>query len=276
MNAERPDLLKPEETRAREALRGLAPPRADAAFRERLKRDFVTGRIGERRSLVVPVAWHRRWVWRLALAPVALALLAASVWMADRGPGWTVMATQGDGAVTVNGVAVPLASREDLEQKIRPGARLLVPAGAEVELASTSGLVVQVTAGTEFTLPATPGRWFRRQVRGAVRHGEIRVTTGPGFVGARLRLDTPEAEVEVTGTTLAVICEPAGTCVCVYDGVVRMGPRGGNMEPVSKGRRRFVFNDGRAPESAEIRPMEIGKLGMFRDSRRGFLEGADR
>ena len=70
--------------------------------------------------------------------------------------------------------------------------------------------------------------------------------------------------------------EPAGTCVCVYDGVVKVGPMGGSMEPVSSGRRRFVFNDGRAPESAEIRPMEITKLGMFRDSRRGFLEGAAR
>ncbi len=276
MSHERNDILRPEEARAREALRSLAPPRADAAFRERLKRDFVTGRIGERRALQLPVAWHRRPVWRLALVPAALALVAVSVWMADRGPGWTVMAFQGEGAVVVDGVTFPLARREALARALGPGARLAVPAGVEVELASTSGVVVQVTAGTEFTLPATPGRWFRRTVTGAVRRGEIRVTTGPAFVGARLRVDTPEAGIEVTGTTLAVICEPAGTCVCVYDGVVKVGPRGAGMEPVTGGRRRFVFNDGRAPESAEIRPTEIYKLGMFRDSRRGFLEGAAR
>lgn len=274
MKAERPDPVTPQEARAREALRGLTPPRADPAFRERLKRDFVTGRIGERHVLALPVAWHRRLAWRLALAPAALALLAASVWMADRGSGWTVMATQGDGVAMVDGVPVPLASREALERRLRPGARLAVPAGAEVELASASGLVVQVTAGTEFTLPATPGRWLNRRVAGAVRQGEIRVTTGTAFRGAHLRVDTPEAVVEVTGTTLAVICEPAGTCVCVYEGVVRMGPRGVGMEAVPNGRRRFVFNDGRAPQSDEIRPMEITKLGMFRDSRRGWLEGA--
>ena len=276
MNDERPDLVTPEAARAREALRALAPPRPDPVFRERLKRDFLTGRIGERRALALPVPRRRRLAWRLALTPAALALLAVAAWMANRGPGWSVMATQGEGTATVDGVPVPLARREELVRRLRPGARLTVPAGAEVELASLSGLVVQVTAGTEFTLPATPGRWLQRRVTGAVRHGEVRVTTGHAFAGALLRLDTPEAAVEVTGTTLAVICEPAGTCVCVYDGVVRVGPGGTGMVSVPIGRRRFVFNDGRPPESAEIRPMEKTKLGMFRDNHREWLEGAAR
>jgi hypothetical protein len=45
------------------------------------------------------------------------------------------------------------------------------------------------------------------------------------------------------------------------------------MERVHAGRRRFVFNDGRSPESAEIRPNEIGALGEFRDSRGAWMEG---
>jgi ferric-dicitrate binding protein FerR (iron transport regulator) len=276
MNAERPEQATPEAARARQALRSLAPPRAERAFRERLKRDFVTGRIGERRALEVPVTWHRPLAWRLALAPAALALLAIAAWVGDRGPGWSVMASRGEGMAVVDGASVPLARREALGRRLRPGARLTVPAGAEVELASISGLVVQVTAGTEFTLPATPGRWLHRRVRGAVRHGEVRITTGHAFAGALLRLDTPEAAVEVTGTTLAVICEPAGTCVCVYDGVVRVGPHGTGMDRVANGRRRFVFNDGRPPESAEIRPTENVGLATFRDSRRAWLEGAAR
>lgn len=273
MSDERDDIPGPDEARARDAVRGLAPVRADAAFRERLKRDFVAGRIGERRPLVLPVPWHRRPVWRLALIPAAAALLVVSVWVTDRGPGWRVMATRGEGVVLVDDVRVP---RDALAGHLEPGARLAVPAGTELDLASPAGLVVQVTAGTELTLPATPGRWFRRQVTAAVRGGEIRVTTGSAFVGSRLRVETPEAEIEVTGTTFAVICEPVGTCVCVHDGVVKVGARGGTMEPVGHGRRRYVFNDGRAPESAEIRPAEIAKLGMFRDSGRAFLEGAVR
>jgi hypothetical protein len=154
--------------------------------------------------------------------------------------------------------------------------RLESPAAAEIELASAAGLVMQVTPGTALTIPATPGRWLNRRVAGTVTRGEIRLTTGHRFAGARLRLTTPEADVDVTGTTLAVICEPAGTCVCVYDGTVMVGERGAAMEPVLGGRRRFVFNDGRPPESAEIRPTETGKLGEFRDSRREWLEDARR
>jgi len=267
------DPMTPAETRARAAVRGLERPRADAAFRERLKRDFVTGKIGERRVLELPMAWHQQRAWRLALAPVAVAALAVAVVLANRGPGWTVLETEGDGVAVVDRTPVPLAHVADLQRRLHPGARLTVPEGSEIEIATAGGMVVQVTAGTEFTLPASPGRWFGRQVAGAVRHGVIRVTTGPAFQGARLRLDTPEATVEVTGTTLAVICEPVGTCVCVYDGVVRVGARGAAAESVPGGRRRFVFNDGRPPEQAEIRPAEIQNLGTFRDRRRGWLEG---
>jgi len=274
MSPEHPSSERPEEVRAREALQGLPRVRADAAYRERLKRDFVTGRIGERPALRLGVPWHRRAVWRIA--PAAAALLAVVVWLGDRGPGWTVMGVAGEGIAAVDGTPVPLSSPDELARRLRPGARLEVPDGAEVELATAAGLVVQVTAGTEFTMPAPPGRWLRRRATGAVRRGEIRITTGPAFSGARLEVTTPEASVEVTGTTLAVICEPVGTCVCVFEGVVKMGPRGGSMELVPNGRRRFVFNDGRPPESEAIRPTENIKLGMFRDSRRGWLEGGGR
>jgi FecR-like protein len=274
-----PDPITPRteaETRARDAVRGLARPRADAAFRARLKRDFANGRIGERRVLELPVAWHRRPFGRLALAPVAVAILAVAVFATNRGPAWTVLSTTGDGMAIVDETPVPLAHAEELARRLRPGARVVAPEGAEVELASAGGMVIQVTGGTEFTVPASPGRWFARRVTGAVRHGEIRVTTGPSFHGARFHLDTPEASVEVTGTTLAVICEPAGTCVCVFEGVVHVGAKGATGEPVPGGRRRYVFNDGRAPEMADIRPAEVGKLGSFRDGHREWLEGGAR
>ncbi|TMQ74199.1 MAG: FecR domain-containing protein [Candidatus Eisenbacteria bacterium] len=264
------------ETRARDAVRGLAMPRADVAYRARLKRDFASGRIGARRVLELPVAWHRRPFWRWALAPVTVALLAVALFATNRGPAWTVLSTTGDGIAIVDETPVPLAHAEELERRLRPGARVVAPEGAEVELASAAGIVFQVTGGTEFTVPASPGRWFARRVTGAVRHGEIRVTTGPSFRGARLHLDTPEAAVEVTGTTLAVICEPAGTCVCVFEGVVHVGAKGAAAEAVPGGRRRYVFSDGRPPEVADIRPAEIGKLGSFRAGRRDWLEGAAR
>lgn len=272
MSRDRPGSMSPEETRAREELRRLPVVDADAAYRERLKHDFVTGRIGSRRALTLAAPWYRRALRWAVVAPAALATLAATAWIADRGPGWTVMATRGEAIATVDGAPVALTSHEDLAGRLRRGARLAVPAGAELELASAGGLVVQVTGGTELTLPGTPGRWLRRRVSGAVHRGEIRITTGPAFTGARLRVATPEAAVEVTGTTFAVICEPAGTCVCVYEGTVRVGPRGGRMDGVPHGRRRFVFSDGRPPESGEIRPVELARLAQLRDRRREWLE----
>ena len=266
-----PGSLTPDQVRARDAVRGLPAPRADAAFRARLRSDFIAGRIGEVRVLALP--WHRRLGWWLALAPAAaVAIVVAIVWTTDRGPGWSLMAARGSGAVTVDGAPVSLTNRAGLTRALHAGARLAVPANAELELMTTAGMVVQVTAGTELTLPATPGRWMHRRVTGAVHHGEIRVTTGSAFAGAHLHVHTPEAAVEVTGTTLAVICEPTGTCVCVLDGVVHVGAHGGIMEAVTRGRRRYVFNDGRPPESAEIRPIEDTKLGEFRDSRGRMLE----
>lgn len=275
MTTREPEHLTPEEARARAVVRGLEQPHADAAFRARLKRDFVTGSIGARRVLELPVAWHRRLAWRLALAPVAAAL-AVVVALANRGPGWTVRSTSGEGIAIVDQFPVPLGHAEDLQLHLHPGARLIVPDGGQVEIAAAGNIVFQVAPGTELTLPASPSRWFGRRVTAAVRHGVIRVTTGPGFHGARLHVDTPEASVDVTGTTLAVICEPAGTCVCVFDGVVQVGARDAAPEPVSSGHRRFVFNDGRPPEMAGIRPAEIGRLGQLRGSQRAWLEGASK
>jgi FecR-like protein len=220
---------------------------------------------------VPPIAWHRRPAWRLA--PIAVATLAVVVALTNRGPGWTVLTTAGDGIAVVDQTPVPLGHGEELQRRLRTGARLTVPDGCEMEIASAGSIVFQLTAGTELTLPGGPGRWFGRRVAGAVRHGEIRVTTGPAFHGARLRLETPEATVEVTGTTLAVICEPAGTCVCVYDGMVEVGARGGTTERVPGGRRRFVYNDGRPPELAGIRPPEVQKLGDLRAHHRAWLGG---
>src|SRR5205085_433042 len=107
----------------------------------------------------------------------------------------------------------------------RSGARVRVPSGAAIEIAAAGDMVVQITSGTDATVPGVPGRWFGRRVEGELESGELRITTGPRFAGATLALTTPEANVVVTGTTLAVIREPAGTCVCVFDGRVRVGEK---------------------------------------------------
>ncbi len=64
----------------------------------------------------------------------------------------------------------------------------------------------------------------------------------------------------MVGTTFAVLCLPHSTCVCVHEGVVRVGARGGALAPVTAGRRREVFHDGRAPLDDAMLAHEHGNL----------------
>jgi hypothetical protein len=171
---------------------------------------------------------------------------------------------------------VPVGDRQDLERLMKPGVRLRVPEGVQMVLMARGAMVMQATPGTDVTLPKPPGRWFGRSSQGEVRAGEVRLTTGPRFRGARLALTTPEAQVHVTGTTLAVICDPEGTCVCVLEGHVMVGRREGPMAGVDGGRRRFVYNDDREPEAAEMRPVEAEQLALLRQQSAPMLEPSGR
>jgi ferric-dicitrate binding protein FerR (iron transport regulator) len=102
-------------------------------------------------------------------------------------------------------------------------------------------------------------------VEARLQSGEVRFVTGPRFRGARLTVATPEAQIEVSGTTLAVIRDSVSTCVCVLSGTVRIGPAEGAMETVPAGRRRALFRDGRTPHEMTLSPMESMKLGVLRE-----------
>ena len=260
--------LTDDERRTRDAVRGLSAPAARADHRARLRAAFVDGTIAPARHPIAPrpIAWMR---W--AALPAAAAALFLIVGALNRPPSWRVTAVSGSGVAVVDGKRVDLAHRDELEQRIRQGARVVLPAGASIEITSARTMVVEITSGTEAVVPMLPGRWWGREVEAALAAGEVRITTGRDFRGARLALETPEAEIEVTGTTLAVIREPAGTCVCVLDGEVLVGPRDamieGGVASIGAGRRRFLFNDGRPMEDAEMRAMEKVKLGAMRDSK---------
>jgi hypothetical protein len=285
--SDRLDDLSPDARRARDAVKELSRPRPEASFRSRVKRAFIDGTIAGARvptagsaagpkparpALARPPAatasqpWWRSRPWMTALVPAAgIAAAAIAVAGLNRGPAWEVVDASGEGIAVVNGRPIPVGHREDLTRAMRGGARVVMTSGASLVIASPGQMVMQITSASDVTLPASVGRWFARAVRAAVRTGEIRVTTGRDFHGARLYVATPEADVRVTGTTLAVIREPRGTCVCVMEGVVDVGAHGQAMAAVTAGHRRYIFNDGRAPEQDVMRPVERVKLGELRD-----------
>lgn len=249
--------------RARDAVRSLGAAPADPAYRARLREAFTTGAFEPVRGRVVPIAPPRR-TWLRLMAPLAAAAALIAVLVLNQPPRWRLESATGQGVAVVDGRAVPMNHVEELARRVRPGARIQVPADGTLELMLPGQMLVQLTPGTEFIVPDAPGRWFDRSARAELVTGEARLTTGAAFRGARLAIQTPEAEVQVTGTTLAVIVEPAGTCVCVLDGTVRMGPGPHDMLLVPSGGRRYVFRDGRRPELAEIRKVEAVELVIFR------------
>jgi hypothetical protein len=176
-----------------------------------------------------------------------------------------VAEVHGAGVVRIVGTPVDLSSKEDLDRRIKPGARLQVPEGAEINLMAGKTLAMLVTAGTDMTVPSAPARWFDRQSDVRIRHGILRFATGPAFHGASLTVHTPEARAEVTGTVFTVIRDPEiGTCVCVYQGTVRVGRQTGeDMVMVPAGMRRIVYADERPPVVRTIRTDERGYLRQY-------------
>jgi hypothetical protein len=217
-----------------------------------------------------------------AVLAAAAAITVAIGIVGNRGAQWRLLQVAGTGYIQADGEIIPIERLNLLAERLHPGVEIVVPPSASIDIAAGSDLAMEILPGTSFTVPPAPPRWFMRRSELYARGGEIRVTTGPTFQGAKLELHTPDAMVQVTGTTLAVIMEPTGTCVCVLEGEVMVGARGvsagpegsggGSMMPVTSGHRGYVFRDGRDPERADIRPTELVALAKFRSLQLELLE----
>jgi len=212
--------LTPEERHAREALGSVAPPRADAAFRARLKQEFATGAISPRRGAVLRGPWYARpaaWLPLAAAAAVAIVLSGL-----NRGPDWQVVSARGEGFVIVGERPVPLGHAAELAGLLRRGGRVRVPEGASLDLVVPGDIAVSLASGTDATLPAAPNRWWGRGARARVATGDAFFATGRAFHGATLDVETSELRAHVVGTTFAVLRHPEGSCVCVMEGRVQI------------------------------------------------------
>jgi len=268
--------LTPDESRARDAVRALPQAAADPAFRARLGQQFVSGAFAPAPARARRLPWHRRPMTHWTLAAAAAVAMVAGFLVLNQGPAWHALSAHGTGIAVVDGRRVPLGAGANLDQIFRPGTRVLLPDGADVTLRAGDQMLMQILPGSDITVPSVPGRWIGRSGIGEVRAGELRITTGAAFHGGWLALATPDARVQVTGTTLAVISEPTGTCVCVLEGVARVGPDARSMEPVTPGTRGYVYADGRPMLHAAMRPEETPALGALREAGRSMLGRAGR
>ena len=258
--------------RLREVLRQLPPVGADAEFKSRLARDFISGDFQSASPAWVSTSSKRS---RLAWVAAVLALAVAGVFLGLRPeqPTWSVVATTGAAEIELGGRRLAPADLALRNDPLEAGLRVSVPEGSELTVASSAGVVVQLTSGTDSTLPAA-GRWpWQDSWHSEIFSGELRITTAESFHGRRLWIRSDEASIEVTGTTLAVIRDPLGgsTCVCVFAGRVRMGANDAELQVVAQGLRRLMFSDGQPPYSEDILPMERMKLDMLRNQREEML-----
>ncbi len=278
--------LDPREARARREVQTLGPVVASPDFRAQLRESFVTGAISSSiatSGVERPAARDRVWWSPRYLLPVAAAfglVLLGVLFMLDHGPAWTLAGTRGEGSLVVDGVVIPgthlaeaVANDPEL---LRPGRSLELRGELELDLLCPRTMAVQATLGSRFELPRAPGSWLRREVRGSVSAGELRIVTGPEFEGARLTMAGPDADVTVLGTVFALICNPGATCLCVFDGEVAMTTPGGAPVVVESGSRRVVYASGDTPLLEPILPMEQMKLGMLADQMRPLLEHPSR
>jgi ferric-dicitrate binding protein FerR (iron transport regulator) len=309
MSHDEHETLSVEAEHARESIVALEEPAAGAAYRARMLHDFSTGSIAGRAPtpasraidaaerqrggapaaapselatpttmpaiLRAPAASRPAWregVLRWAVVPALAAAALVIVALLNRGPAWRMTGASGEGIAVVDGRPIPINHVDELAAALVPGAGERVPPGSEVEIVSRGTMVIHMVAETDATIPVPPGRWFRRRVAAEVNSGEWQITTGRRFHGAEFAISTPEAKVEVRGTTLAVIREAHGTCVCVFEGKVRVGRDAADMVMVQNGHRRFMFNDGREPEMDDILPREQAGLASFREAKRREME----
>lgn len=233
----------PAQRATRDALRELPRPRADDAFRARLRHEFVSGRIGRRRGLPAAAPWFARPVFVAALS-AGFVLVAA--WAANLGPDWRVVSAEGDGRVVVDGVSFATGDVAGMGARLGRGARLQVQGAVTLDLVAPGVAAVALAPGADVTLSPPPNRWWLRGMEAQLATGDAYFSTGRAFHGAHIDVRTPDATVRAVGTSFAVLCAPIGTCVCVMEGHVNVAGKavvpGGGVD-VPHGMRRVVSPD---------------------------------
>lgn len=123
-----------------------------------------------------------------------------------------------------------------------------------------SGLEVVLLAGSTLTFPTLPELDGVSAVDFSLARGEAYLSTSPSYPGNPILVRTDLADVELHGTTIGVLVDELGTCVCVADGTVRVtgpGVEGGEGAVGPRGILR-LFRDPTMGAKTEVFPEHSG------------------
>ena len=253
MSDDRSQPWSAEEQRALSALRRL--PRAEASTKARARTRAAFLAVD---PTVARPRRRNRWVALLAAAMLG----ALAVVMVGRQPTaeWVVLDVVDPAQVTAPGG--PLAVGD-----VVTAGSLATATGAELELQLGDQLRLRLRPESALDLPAAPGRWFDRTRRLDLQAGEIYGTTGGQSLSFDLTFATGELQAGLTGTTFAVFRTDTTSCVCLWEGGIRVQPvAGGPVVDLEPGQRIWVYKDGRPAEVLPLSDMETMKLQMMQEA----------
>lgn len=276
MTDERHNSLTEQERRTRAAIRSSGEVRADAAFRERLKREFSSGTIAEPAvpREATPVRSFPRWAW--ALVPVAAVILLFAIFFPrTSAPVWSVQAVHGEGRIEIEGQALATGEPELVARALDAGGLVRLAEEVALDLRLDDRLILALAEGSEVTLPAPLGRGSSGPLVSEVHHGELKIMTGPGFPGTEMHILTAEGRTEITGTIISVYKGDGYTCVCVLQGTALIGADETQLEEVSEGNLMVMFEDGSPPIVADIEAGHVTDLREFGERYKRVFEPAD-
>ena len=276
MTDERQHSPDEREQRIREAIRSSGEVRADAAFRERLKREFSSGALSapdvqDERS---PARGFPRWAW-VALPAAAVILLFALLLPRTPVPAWSVQAVRGEGRIEIDGEAVESSDTDRLEQLLASGGHVLLDQAVSIDLRLNDRLILALDEGSDVTLPAPPDTTVTNTLIADVHGGEMHVMTGPGFPGTAMHILTSDGRTEITGTNISVYKGDGYTCVCVLEGTALIGPDEQRLEEIGEGLLMLMFDGGGDPMVLDISSDHEAGLLEFEDRYRGAFEQPD-
>ena len=253
MSDDRSQSPNAEEQRALSALRRLPRAEASAEARARTRAAFL--------AVAPPVAQARRrnrWIGLLAAA--VLGVLAVVMMGRQPTAEWVVLDVVDPAQIATPGGPPAVGD-------VVTAGPIATAAGAELELQLGDQLRLRLRPESELDLPSAPGRWFDRTRRLDLHAGEVYGTTGGQSLTFDLSFATGELQAGLTGTTFAVFRTDEASCVCLWEGGIRVHPlAGGPTVDLVPGQRVWIYKDGRPPEILPLSDMETMKLQMMQEA----------
>jgi hypothetical protein len=179
-------------------------------------------------------------VWPAVLA-ASVALIMWFVLAGETRARWRILDLESGSPFIVDGRTVDPSDAARLADLLQ-SAHEIETGEQALRLQLADELVIELAPRThvsQLTFPAS-GSWSMR-----TDSGSVRLATGPGFPGRRLRVLTNEMEVTVTGTSFGIDVLSSGTCLCCLHGVVMCDARdGAASQSVRAGGLGFAYEDG--------------------------------